>query len=246
MAHLLVSSFPTSSQRVRWEYYARYLPLGASTLLCSLPCHGRVTNKSQVNGLYFLWLLLCLGQWRALKGDWVEGQPWNQGIHRLHSFPPKLSLVAWYVYMWKSFSHVQLFVTPWTIAYQAPLSMEFRQAYWEWVAVPFSRGSSQPRDWTQVSCIAGEFFTIWATRGAAWCSELSVTTSLKAVRLTWLLLGSEKFLIPSDLECVIVNLTLNSLVTVPNTWFPEAYTSMRSPFVIKPPWSILSVASNSF
>ena len=34
----------------------------------------------------------------------------------------------------------------------------------EWVAIPFSRGSSQPRDWTQVSCIAGGFFTIWVTR----------------------------------------------------------------------------------
>ena len=29
----------------------------------------------------------------------------------------------------------------------------------EWVAVPFSRGSSQPRDQTQVSHIAGGFFT---------------------------------------------------------------------------------------
>jgi len=28
----------------------------------------------------------------------------------------------------------------------------------EWVAIPFSRGSSQPRDGTQVSCIAGRFF----------------------------------------------------------------------------------------
>ena len=33
----------------------------------------------------------------------------------------------------------------------------------EWVAIPFSRGSSRPRDWTLVSCIAGRFFTIWAT-----------------------------------------------------------------------------------
>ena len=33
-----------------------------------------------------------------------------------------------------------------------------------WVAIPFSRGSSQLRGWTQVSCIAGRFFTIWATR----------------------------------------------------------------------------------
>ena len=36
----------------------------------------------------------------------------------------------------------------------------------EWVAIPFSRGSSQPRDWTQVSCISGRFFTLWATRAA--------------------------------------------------------------------------------
>ena len=36
----------------------------------------------------------------------------------------------------------------------------------EWVAVSFSRGSYQPRDQTQVSRIAGRFFTIWATREA--------------------------------------------------------------------------------
>ena len=36
----------------------------------------------------------------------------------------------------------------------------------EWGAFPFSRGSSQPRDWTQVSHIAGGFFTSWATREA--------------------------------------------------------------------------------
>ena len=34
----------------------------------------------------------------------------------------------------------------------------------EWVAIPFSRGSYQPRDWTWVSCIAGRLFTIWTTR----------------------------------------------------------------------------------
>ena len=34
----------------------------------------------------------------------------------------------------------------------------------EWVAIPFSRGSSQPRDRTQVSCIAGGFFSRWTIR----------------------------------------------------------------------------------
>ena len=36
----------------------------------------------------------------------------------------------------------------------------------EWVAMPFSRESSQPKDWTQVSCIAGGIFTVWVTREA--------------------------------------------------------------------------------
>ena len=36
----------------------------------------------------------------------------------------------------------------------------------EWVAISFSRGSSQPGDWIQVSCIAGRHFTTWATRKA--------------------------------------------------------------------------------
>ena len=36
----------------------------------------------------------------------------------------------------------------------------------EWVTFPFSRGSSQPRDWTQVSRIAGGILTCWATREA--------------------------------------------------------------------------------
>ena len=34
----------------------------------------------------------------------------------------------------------------------------------EWVAMSFSRGYSWPRDWTWVPCIAGRFFTVWATR----------------------------------------------------------------------------------
>ena len=50
---------------------------------------------------------------------------------------------------------------------QAPLSIGILQArILEWVAIPFSGESSWPRDQTQVSCIAGRFFTIWATRDA--------------------------------------------------------------------------------
>ena len=34
----------------------------------------------------------------------------------------------------------------------------------EWVAYPFSSGSSWPRNWTRVSCVAGRFFTNWAIK----------------------------------------------------------------------------------
>ena len=63
---------------------------------------------------------------------------------------------------WKSLSRVQLFATPWTVhgIFQARIV--------EWVANPFSRGSFQPSNPTQVSCIEGGFFTSWATKEAHW------------------------------------------------------------------------------
>ena len=61
---------------------------------------------------------------------------------------------------WKLISHVWLFATAWTIQ-----SMEFsRPEYWR--AFCFSRGSFQYRDWIQISCITGRFFTSWATKEA--------------------------------------------------------------------------------
>ena len=38
----------------------------------------------------------------------------------------------------------------------------------EWVVFPFSSRSSQPSNWTRVSCIAGGFFTNWTMRKAFW------------------------------------------------------------------------------
>ena len=137
-------------------------------------------------------------------------------------------------------SCVWLFVTPWTVAHKAHLSMELsRQDYWsgllypspgdildpgiepgsyhiagrldhlsyqgvkvaqlcltlwdpmdytvpgilqarklEWVAFSFSRGSSQPEDQTQVSHIAGGFFTVWTTREAQATREAQTDNGL--------------------------------------------------------------------
>ena len=53
------------------------------------------------------------------------------------------------------FSHVRLFVTPWPVACQPPLSMEFFQArILEWVTIPSSRGSSRPRNRTHISYVS--------------------------------------------------------------------------------------------
>ena len=86
------------------------------------------------------------------------------------------------------FSCVWLFATPWTVARHAPLSMGFpRGRILEWVAIPFSKGSSQPWDWTQVSCIASRFFTFWATREALGVSRL--WTVLQVDSPTWVAPG---------------------------------------------------------
>ena len=72
----------------------------------------------------------------------------------------ELTLCA-YLCMLSRFSHVQLFMTPWTVVCQTSLSMGILQAkLLEWTAMPSFRGSFQPRDQTQVSRIAGRFFTI--------------------------------------------------------------------------------------
>ena len=57
----------------------------------------------------------------------------------------------------ESLSHVPLFMTPWTVAHQALLSMGILQTrILEWVAMPSSMGSSQPRDQTQVSTLQAD------------------------------------------------------------------------------------------
>ena len=87
--------------------------------------------------------------------------------------------------MLSRFSRVQLFVTLWTIARQAPLSMGFsRQEYWSMLSCP-SPGDLPTQDQTHISCIsctAGIFFTHWTTWEAHSISISSVQL-LSRVRL---------------------------------------------------------------
>ena len=54
----------------------------------------------------------------------------------------------------------------------------------EWVAISFSRGSSQPRDWTQVSHIVGRRFTVWALTRHNTFSDLIVKWKLRVTKDT--------------------------------------------------------------
>ena len=69
----------------------------------------------------------------------------------------ELELESLYVKLFESGNESSsVFATPWTVV------LGILQArILKWVAFPFSRGSSQPRDRTQVSHIAGRFFTSW-------------------------------------------------------------------------------------
>ena len=75
----------------------------------------------------------------------------------------------------------------------------------EWVAFPFSRGSSQPRDRTQVSCIAGGFFTSWATREAHYIMSSNIslfTQSRSCIKIgRYYLVSFSKILKFSDHLC---------------------------------------------
>ena len=56
----------------------------------------------------------------------------------------------------------------------------FQAKVLEWVAISFSRGTSQPRDWTQVPWLAGRFFITWATKEVHLLNRRYSTTWSKA------------------------------------------------------------------
>ena len=82
-------------------------------------------------------------------------------------------------------------VTQWCLALCDPMDYTvygiLQARILELVALPFCRGSSQPRDRTQVSHIAGEFFTSWATRKAknTGVGSLSLLQGIFLIQESW-------------------------------------------------------------
>ena len=101
----------------------------------------------------------------------------------------------------------------------------------EWVAFPFSRRSSQPRDQTQVSLIAGGFFTSWTTREAQFwtidnqirkkCHHLCCLTNLGEGHRPIIAAVHGSFL------CVLY---------LPIVFLPQSYPSICFCMVVLPAW----------
>ena len=57
----------------------------------------------------------------------------------------------------------------------------------KWVAYPFSRGTSRPRNWTRVSCLTGRFFISWITREAhniTWMWDIPFSIASEKVKVS--------------------------------------------------------------
>ena len=102
-----------------------------------------------------------------------------------------------YTCMLSHFSHIRLFVTPWTVALPCSSVHGILQArILEWVAIPFSRVSSWPRDWTHISyisCLGRWILYHWGTREA--CRKQLLITK------TWPFFENPSQLYPCQFLC---------------------------------------------
>ena len=125
---------------------------------------------------------------------------------------------------WKSLSRVWLFVTPQTVACQAPLPMGFsRREYWS--GFPSPGGSSWPRNRTGASSIAGRLFTSWVTK------ETSAGESFQILSYCfWMFCSSPSFFYYFYLVVFFCFLLYNTVLVLPyvNMNPPRVYISSHS------------------
>ena len=104
----------------------------------------------------------------------VSPDSWSKkGYFRISTTPPSIKTPKDSLGL-KGLAQISPFLSEWVKVTQSCLTLCDPMDYTvhgilqarilEWVAFPFSRRSSQLRDWIQVSHIAGRFFTSWATR----------------------------------------------------------------------------------
>ena len=118
------------------------------------------------NWLTRLWRL---SKYKIFRVGWQTGDPWKSCGLSPKAFCWQNAFLFWGDWkVWKCYSCLTLcdpvdYCPPGSSVHGIPQARIV-----EWVAIPFFRGSSQHRDQTQVSCIAGRFFTVWGTSEALW------------------------------------------------------------------------------
>ena len=159
------SGLPSHTPRYSWPgIEPRSSPLQADSSLSEPPRTPKyrflkIKNYQSYYKINF-WILTLTSEWYGVKLNFLKC--WFVVMYfiriNLSSATIVLCLVA---------QSCLTLCNPMDCSPLAPLSMGILQAkILEWVAMPSSKESSQPRGWTQVSCITGGFFTDWATRGA--------------------------------------------------------------------------------
>ena len=119
-----------------------------------------------------LWYMYSMELHLAIKSN-KPLIPHNNNMDKFEMHFAKWKKSGWKGYMseWVSESHLVVSDSLWPHRLYSPWNSLGQNTglplfILPWRIIPFSRRSSQPRDQTQVSRIAGRFFTSWATRGA--------------------------------------------------------------------------------
>ena len=127
------------NQQPKSKWWCEHLPRRAST--------NTITLRQKTKGKE-IWteLLVLLSHFSCVQLCATPSLGFSRQEHWSGSpFPSPMHAEKWKVKV-KSLSHVRLFETPWTAAYQAPLSMRFsRQEYWSGLPLP------SPLDWANIT-----------------------------------------------------------------------------------------------
>ena len=162
-----------------FSFYLQSFPLSQSFPMSCLFTSGGKVLELQLQHQSFQWIFRLI----SFRMDWldllaVQGTLksllwhhnskasilWCSAFFLVHLSHPYVTTGKTTV---KLFSHVRLFVTPWSPP-GSSIHGILQVRVLEWVVISFSRESSWPRDLTQVSHIASRRFNLWATREAQW------------------------------------------------------------------------------
>ena len=150
----------------RFERYGHVAQLGSSTIKMNLSRSAKTTIRNMIAN-HYLWIFRLTNYSMSRKKLRKEGR--GEGGRKKGEEGRKREkvMLLFQVHIYNrccccfiAKSGPALFVTPWSVAHQALLSMGFPQPrILEWVAISFSRGSSQPRDQITSPALADGFFT---------------------------------------------------------------------------------------